>query len=76
MRGVAGRRIRGKGEGGKMRCFLDLDGGMELGLTMWHTWIGLDFVVDVVGLEMFPSFFQNVVGEELVVFWVGLVVRG
>ena len=36
---------------------------------MWHTWICLDFVVDVLVLKVFPSFFEDVFGEELVVFW-------
>ncbi len=36
---------------------------------MRHAGIGLDFVVDVLGLEMLPPFFQDVFGEELVVFW-------
>jgi hypothetical protein len=36
---------------------------------MWHAWIGVDFVLGLVLLEVFPALLEDLVGEKLVVFW-------
>lgn len=42
---------------------------MLFSLTMWNAGIGVDFVVDVLGFEVFSSLLEDFFREELVVFW-------
>lgn len=38
------------------------------GLTMWNTWIDLDFMFDVLGFQTFSAVLQDFIGEERIIF--------